>query len=224
MRTNETGGYTGADNGGAPLQWTPWGKVPANDNYHQPSRRPIPPLMIGLTGLRNVGKSTVADLLAAEYGFHKVHAFAAGKEAAERWFDAIGGDGYRMVYGDLKDQPSEHLPGGVAPRYFLERFGHFMGAEMGVTWTLGLEISNARSRYPHKPIVVESLVYEAPWFKAQGGVVWRLERPGHSGPAGVASDSVQAGIEADVTIAARSVAELTEAVRDVMGGYERMVA
>lgn len=185
----------------------------ANDNR---------PLMIGLTGLRNVGKSTVANLLEEEFGFEKAHAFEAGKEAAERWFDVIGGDGWRMVYGDLKDQPSEHLPGGVAPRYFLEKFGHFMGETMGVEWTLALAIKCARKRNPRAPIVVESLVYEAPWFKAQGGVVVRLERPGHNGPEGVESDAVQAQIETDVTIAATSVVELQDkarrAVREMIGG------
>jgi len=189
-----------------------------NDNTPHAAR----PLMIGLTGLRNVGKSTVANLLEEEFGFEKVHAFASGKEAAERWFDVIGGDGWRMVYGDLKDQPSEHLPGGVAPRFLLEKMGHFFGETLGVDWTLGLEIQLARKRNPRAPIVVESLVYEAPWFRAQGGVVVRLERPGHNGPAGVESDAVQAAIAADVTLSATTPDELRtkarRAVQQMVGG------
>jgi hypothetical protein len=202
--------------------YTPWGQqpLPANDNRRL---NRVKPVMIGLTGKRNVGKSTVAELLEEEFGFERIHAFDAGKEAVVAWFDAIGGDGERMVYGDLKDVPSHLLPGEVAPRFFLEKFGHFMGAVMGVEWTLGLEIARARARNPRAPIVVESLVYEAPWFKAQGGTVWRLERPGHEGPAGVESDAVQALIEADVTIAARSVDELRGAARNaaqqVVGGW-----
>lgn len=184
-----------------------------------------PPLLIGLTGLRNVGKSTVASLLEKEFGFRKVHAFWSGKEAVKEWFIAVGfdaDDAWEMVYGDLKDVPCDRLPDGVAPRFFLEKFGHFMGQAMGVAWTLGIEIANMRRLAPGRPIVVESLVYEAPWFKAQGGVVWRLERPGHVGPAGVESDNVQALIEADVTIAARSLDSLRMLVREEMA--ERMVA
>lgn len=207
----------------AALAYSPWGGQPihnANDNWPRAYTKPI---MIGLTGKRNVGKSTVANLLEEEFGFEKIHAFSAGKEAAERWFDAIGGDGNRMVYGDLKDEPSEHLPGNVAPRYFLERFGHFMGAEMGVDWTLGLEIILARKRAPRAPIVVESLVYEADWFRRMGGVVVRLERPGHVGPVGIESDAVQALVAADITIKATALDELRGKARgllqQIVGGW-----
>jgi hypothetical protein len=199
--------------------YSPWGPqaLPANDNRPLPRTRN---LMIGLTGKRNVGKSTVANMLEEEFGFERIHAFDAGKEAAVAWFYAIGGDGDAMVYGDLKDVPSHLLPGEVAPRFFLEKFGHFMGAVMGVEWTLGLEIARARARNPRAPIVVESLVYEAPWFKSQGGTVWRLERPGHEGPAGVESDAVQALIAADVCLSANSVDELLDKAR---GALEQVV-
>lgn len=175
----------------------------ANDN-----RRP---LLFGITGKRNVGKSTVATLLEERFGFARAHAFDGGKQAAETYFHYITGDARianQMVYGDLKDKPSAHLPGGVAPRFFLEKFGHFMGVTMGVEWTLAMEIARIRRETPNAPIVVESLVYEAPWFKAQGGYVLRLERPNFEGPAGVESDSVQALVEADSTIVATSVGEL----------------
>lgn len=203
--------------------WTPFGPQPlepcrahsaANDN------RPAP--LIGLTGKRNVGKTTVADLLEEEFGFSRAHAFDGGKEASRAYFEHITGDfeiADRMVWGDLKDQPSAYLPGNVAPRYFLERFGHFMGADMGVEWTLAMEIGRLRRLSPRTPIVVESLVYEAPWFKAQGGFVVRVERPGHDGPAGVESDAVQAAVAADATISATTLPELRGQVRRLMGRY-----
>jgi hypothetical protein len=176
-------------------------------NYYAKNK----PLLLGITGKRNVGKSTVANLLESKYGFARVHAFDGGKMAAEAYFRHITGlapMAERMVYGDLKDVPSPYLPGNAAPRYFLEKFGNFMGVTLGVEWTLAMEIARVRRETPNAPIVVESVVYEAPWFKAQGGFVLRLERPEHEGPAGIASDSVQAAIEADETIEARSVDEL----------------
>lgn len=206
--------------------WTPWGDLttppPANDNRKGPAR----PLMIGLTGKRNVGKSTVAAMLEEEGGFERVHPLETGKEAALAWLTRVTGDqitAEEMVYGKLKDVPSHSLPGEVSPRYFLERFGEFMGRQLGVEWTLGLEIDLVRRRSPRAPIVVESLVYEAAWFKAQGGVVVRLERPGHEGPAGIESDAVQAAIVADYSIAARSVEVLKDEARamvqQIMGGW-----
>lgn len=190
--------------------WTPWGQQPANDNAR--------PLMIGLTGKRNVGKSTVAEYLEEHHGFERIHAFEAGKAAAQTWFESFGLDGYAMVYGPLKDVPCGQLPGGVAPRYFLERFGEFMGAQLGVEWTLALEIAAARRRAPRAPIVVESVVYEAEWFRAQGGLVVRLVRPGHEGPAGVESDAMQAAIAEDAVISASTVDALLRQARGIVDG------
>lgn len=190
--------------------YSPWGKIPANDNGR--------PLMIGLTGKRNVGKSTVACLLEDEFGFERVHAFEAGKVAAAAWFDAMRLDGQEMVYGDLKDVPCQALPGGVAPRFLLEKLGQFFGVQLGLEWTLAMEIATARKRAPRAPIVVESVVYEAPWFKAQGGLVVRLERPGHDGPAGVESDAVQAAVAADVVISATTLDGLRRQARELVRG------
>ena len=177
------------------------------------------PLLIGITGKRNVGKSTAAIILENEFGFTKVHAFDAGKYASSAFFEYITGSdaiAYEMVYGDLKDKPSEYLPGNVAPRYFLERFGRFMGVDMGVEWTLAMEINRVRRNYPNANIVVESLVYEAPWFVKNGGTILRLERPEFAGPV-VDSDIFQATIEEDYKIIARTVEELENKIRNWAG-------
>lgn len=200
--------------------YTPWGHQPLADR--PPAANDNRPALIGLTGKRNVGKSTVAKMLEQEYGFARIHAFEGGKVASAALFDSWGLPGNEMVFGALKDQPCSDLPGGVAPRYFLERFGEFMGVQMGVEWTLAMEIAAARRRSPHAPIVVESVVYEAGWFRAQGGLVVRLERPGHVGPVGVESDAVQARVAADRTIGATTVddllAQARRVVQQIVGG------
>lgn len=202
--------------------YSPFGPQPIAARAANDNRQPAPNIMIGLTGKRNVGKTTVADLLEEEFGFSRAHAFDGGKEASFAYFKHITGDvetARRMVWGDLKDQPSAYLPGNVAPRYFLERFGQFMGVDMGVDWTLAMEVNRLRRLSPRTPIVVESLVYEAPWFKAQGGFVVRVERPGHEGPAGVESDAVQAAVAADATISATTLPELRSLARRLVGRY-----
>ena len=202
-------------------RYSPWGRI-----YDVPSRRAandnLPlnrPQMIGLTGRRNVGKSTVARLLEKEFNFVPVHPYGGGKVAAVAFFDYITCNAelaWRMVYGDLKDVPSDYLPGNVSPRYFMEKDGHFRGSVLGLEWTLGLEIDIARREHPGRRLVVESLVYEADWFRAKGGMVVRLERPDHDGPAGVESDRAQAGVRADACISARGVDDLEREARKLV--------
>ena len=198
----------------------PWVAGPAPGIRPPLSFAHLPPL-IGITGKRDVGKSTVAGIL-EKLGYARVHAFDGGKMAARAYFEYVTGDrsiANRMVFGDLKDAPCASLPGGVAPRHFLELFGHFMGDTMGVDWTLGMEIERTRRLNAGRPIVAESLVYEAGWFRRQGGKVVRIVRPDHDSPTGVASDSVQADIIADEVICNDgSIADLQERVLEVLEG------
>lgn len=157
------------------------------------------PLIIGLTGLRGVGKTTVAEFLAGR-GFRRCHAFDGGKAACVAYFEHLGASGseaHAMVHGLLKDTPSRWLPGRATPRTFMERFGRFMGVEMGAQWTLGAELDRLLRADPSAPIVVESVVYEAPALRDRGGKIVRITRPRHKGPVGLATDQAQAEIRAD---------------------------
>ncbi|WP_149759984.1 hypothetical protein [Neomesorhizobium albiziae] len=137
------------------------------------------------------------------YGFVRAHPFEGGKVAAMAYFMHVGAtedEACRMVYGDLRDKPSPYLPGAAFPRSFLEKFGHFMGVSMGADWTLGKEFDLAWRKHSGRPLVVESVVYEAPAIRAVGGMLVRIVRPGHSGPTGIRSDAAQAEIDVDATI------------------------
>jgi len=158
--------------------------------------------IIGLTGRRHVGKSESAIWL-QELGFIKCHAFEGGKAAAVGYFRHLGASedvAHRMVHGDLRDVPSPLLPDNQTPRYFLEIFGKFMGTTLGPEWTLGLELRRVRAACPGKSIIVESVVYEADCFRAAGGTIVRIIRPGHQGPTGMMTDAAEAEIAADVEI------------------------
>jgi len=173
-------------------------------------------VMLGLTGKRNVGKSTAADLLVSEFGFKKVHAFDAGKCAANAYFHWVTRDpvwAARMVHGDLKDKPSEFLPGNATPRFYMEQSGYFHGNTLGVDWTLGVEIARVRRESPEANIVIESLVYEADWARAQGALIVRLLRPGFTGPVGILTDEAQSSIDVDATISAPDLSSLETQIR-----------
>lgn len=158
-------------------------------------------LMIGFTGLRGVGKSLAADILEQKFGFAKAHAFGPGKAMCITYYEYLGIDkstAWRMVHGDLKDVPNDKLPNGEASRYFMERFGKFMGVTMGADWTLGVELDSLQ-RQGAKFITVESLVYEADVFTKKGGYIVRVERTGTK-PTGEYTDAAQANVKEDLVI------------------------
>lgn len=151
--------------------------------------------ILGLTGERNVGKTTIADYLVANYGFVRAHPFEGGKHATLGYYLYIGipeSIAKRMIWGDLKDVPSEYLPNNQTSRYFMEKLGYFMPTELGVEWTLGKELEkisqdynktkfelnsynnlNPQQNITIRPlhIVVESLVYESSMVEKLGKIV-----------------------------------------------------
>lgn len=157
-------------------------------------------ILIGLTGRRGVGKSTIARLLMERHGFVVIHPLAGGKAMARLYFERCGAspvEAERMVDGDLKDRPSPFLPGGASPRFFLERFGRFMGDRLGPDWTLGIEVD--RALRVSERVVVESVVYEADFLRARRGFIVGVSRPGVS-ITGIESDSVVDRIMPDARI------------------------
>ena len=166
--------------------------------------------IIGLTGFRQTGKSTIATHLQARHGFIDLHAFAGGKVATEAYFRHLGADedlAHRMVHGDLRDTPSpllplrSDLPEGAAPehhspRFFMEMFGNFMGETLGSDWTAGAELRLASERHPGRNLLIQSVVYEVDAIRAQGGTIIRIDRPGAHGR-GLKTDRVVEAITPD---------------------------
>lgn len=166
--------------------------------------------LIGLTGMRGVGKSKIADHLRERHGFTSLHAFAGGKVATEALFRHFGATpdlAHRMVHGDLRDTPSDLLPltaDGVthhAPRFFMELFGNFMATELGPEWTLGSELRILERAGGNDRILVESVVYEAEIIRRAGGMIIRVDRqdPGSRSPTGggIRTNAAVAGIVPD---------------------------
>jgi hypothetical protein len=174
-------------------------------------------MIIGLTGRRGVGKSTIADAL-VERGFVRAHPFAGGKAMSRVYFCRLGAtvdEAHRMTDGDLKDTPSRFLPHHSTPRHFMEKFGYFMGVTMGPEWTLGAELDSL-AWLGARGIVVESIVYEAEALRRRGGVVVRILRPDVEGPSGEETDKAEATIDADYTVinqgSLRSIPDLVDSL------------
>lgn len=179
-------------------------------------------LRIAFTGRRNVGKSTAVHHL-EKLGFVQIHAFTGGKLASVVLLDHIleqteyTAKGYRMCFGDLKDVPCPALPGGVAPRKFMEDFGKFMGVGLGVEWTLKAEVERAERIYGKDVnLAVDSMIYESDYWKAVGGVIVRMERPDFEGQPAVDSDADQAAVRHDFVASASSPEEVEENITSIV--------
>lgn len=152
-------------------------------------------LIIGLTGARDVGKTTVADMLVG-FGFIKRHTFNSGKAMCKTYYMYRGAPedvAERMINGDLKDIPSPYLPGNATSRLFMEKVGKFMPSVMGVEWTMGSELLLTEQEKSH--CVFESVVYEADYFTQRGGIIIRVVRPDHKKVEGVETDAAQAQVK-----------------------------
>ena len=157
-------------------------------------------LIIGLSGRRGVGKSRVADHLVDRHGFRRIHPFQGGKAACVGYLTHVGAtpdEAARMVNGDLKDVPCPLLPENQTPRYFMERFGQFMGVQMGPDWTIGQEIRLALERDPDARLIAESIVYEVDVIRRMGGVIVEITRDG-STLTGLETDKATALIRPDL--------------------------
>lgn len=152
--------------------------------------------MIALTGDRQVGKSRLSEYLVETQGFVRVHPFGGGKAACEAFFTHLGAaplDAWNMVHGNLKDRPSSCLPVGPdgehhSPRFFMEKFGAFMGVTLGADWTLGSELSRLRAAGTER-VILESVAFEAEAFRDMGGIIIRIERDGASKIKGIETDA-----------------------------------
>jgi hypothetical protein len=155
-------------------------------------------MIVGLTGYRCVGKSTIADLLVERFGFTKLHAFSPGKVMLMAYYQYLGIDtetSYRLLYGDLKDVPHPLIPGDGLSRTVMEKLGYNMGVNMGPEYTLGAALAHSRMVNPEAKFVVESVVYEAPMLLDAGAMLVRVMRPQASGKvAGQHTDEAVASI------------------------------
>lgn len=148
-------------------------------------------IIIGLAGYRRVGKSEVGNRLVEAHGFKRIHPFNGGKAACRAYFTHLGvspEDAVRMTDGDLKDTPSEYLPDNQTPRYLMERFGKFMGVEMGPDWTIGRELIRATEGGADR-LLVESVVYEDSVLRSQGATIWKVTRPTVAQTPGLETDT-----------------------------------
>lgn len=153
--------------------------------------------IIGLMGLAQSGKSTVAEYLEREHGFVRVR-FAGPLKAM---CHAIGLSD-REIEGEGKEKPHPLLCG-KTPRYVMQTLGTEWGRDIiGADFWIGLWRESVLASLDEgaKGIVAEDCRFqnEADAIRSIGGKLWRIERDGLLRRAHV-SETAALGIKADRT-------------------------
>lgn len=161
-------------------------------------------MLIGLTGMREAGKSTFAKIAVDIMGFKSIHAFGPGKAMIMAYYTYIGIDeatAYEMVHGKDKDTYLGNLPDEKNSRFFMEEIGRFMGEELGPQWTALQELKKTEREHPGCNCILESIVYELPILQhREDALIIKVERPGHKGPEGTFTDAHVSSIQPFMTI------------------------
>ena len=155
-------------------------------------------MVIGLTGLMNSGKSTVADYLVTHRDFVRLK-FAQGLKEMVR---ALGLDDAE-IEGVLKEMPCDKL-NGRTPRYAMQTLGTEWGrTHMGQDFWVNSLVQKAHRLGFDANIVIDDCRFPNEAVAIQRdlmGKVWWINRGGYDMGSGHASEHEQRWITPDLTV------------------------
>ncbi len=144
--------------------------------------------LIGITGRKSVGKSCAADYLFNEYDYYR-RAFA---DSLKNGAMEIFGLSIEQVDGDEKEEIDKYWK--ISSRLILQKFGTEVMREKLVECIPELEwikdkiwvhsfnkwYINFHIHHPNVGVVISDCRYvnEYEFVKKNGGIIWKIERPG----------------------------------------------
>lgn len=155
--------------------------------------------VIGVIGLKGVGKSVVAERLRAKWGFETFKFGAVLKQMLR----TLGLDDDH-IEGQLKEEPCDLL-GGKSPRLAMQTLGTEWGRRL-IHPDIWVNAWRHRvwdgEKLRHGPVCADDVRFqnEADVIHGLSGVVWRIKRPGLTADDTHVSEAGQTAITADLTI------------------------
>lgn len=184
------------------------------------------PLLIGLTGLAGSGKDTVRNILEGSHGTfglafadpirEMLRALLAGCHLDDSW----------MTDRVLKEST---IPGiGASYREMAQLLGTEWGRAIDPDFWLKITaVRVAALRAMHRPVVISDVRFpnEAAWIRSEGGVVWKILRPGVEPVRAHASEAHVDALPYDYVIDnSGSIANLERAVQGALFFGDRQAA
>lgn len=138
------------------------------------------PLLIGLSGLAGSGKDTVREILEERHELDGLAFADPMRDMLSALLDTIGIDDGWMTDRDRKEKPIPEL--GLSYRTMAQQLGTEWGRALDRDFWLkiaGAKIAMCQ-KFGSKGVVISDVRFpnEAAWIKSQGGLIWKIIRPG----------------------------------------------
>ena len=180
-------------------------------------------LLIGLTGLAGAGKDTVRAILEKNHDAFGLAFADPMRDMLGALLESIGLSSEWMTERHLKELVIPEL--GTSYREMAQRLGTEWGRAIGEDFWLRIASAKVQMyRQQGDHIVISDVRFpnEAAWIQAQGGVVWRILRPGLEAVRSHASEMHFDHLPYDYTILNQgSLEELDRAVRCALTYHRR---
>lgn len=138
------------------------------------------PLLIGLTGLAGAGKDTVRSILEHEHDLDGMAFADPMRDMLAALFETCGVKPEWMTERHLKEEPIPEI--GASYRKMAQQLGTQWGRAIDPDFWLRIAAAKIAMyrRHDSPGIVISDVRFhnEAAWIKDQGGVIWRILRPG----------------------------------------------
>jgi hypothetical protein len=160
------------------------------------------PLLIGLTGYAGSGKDTVRSILEERYDYDGLAFADPIRDMLSALLDSMGLSDEWMTDRELKERDITGL--GLSYRKMAQALGTEWGRALKES--LWLDIAAAKiamyRQYDSVGVVISDVRFpnEAEWVKAQGGVIWKIVRPGIEPVRAHASEDLIATLPYDYVI------------------------